>query len=475
MKTPNSNLTPTLSKIEREEEVLQIKNMADILKLLPAEVVTQERLKGAMMSIYFRWLLITFILVTLSVQFLSGYKSESMHSIVLTICYFLLNIVLWIAVRKKYDPNYLGYISAIIDVSIVTLNLYFSSLQNDKIAVTAAASMFLYPILFVLYTFRLNRSLLILIVLFSLLLFNINYYLQYLQHPDVYSTYLSTKPLSHIFKSIYLFFIGFLCIYLQQSLSEFIQKQILQANERAKLDVKVKIEEQKNKYAQQLIDQEKEQNKKLENEVKQRTQELTKANTQLLKLQKENLQSQFDVLKQQVNPHFLFNSLNVLTSLIKLEPDLAEKFSEQLSKVYRYVLENKDYELVDLNTELNFLDAYIFLLNIRFVGKLNVNLNIPEENRNDKIIPLGMQLLIENAIKHNVMSKSNPLIIDIFIDSNNCLNIINNLQLRPSQMVSTGVGLKNIMNRYQLLNLPLPTFEKTEKQFVAKIQLMTII
>ena len=165
--------------------------MADILKLLPAEVVTQERLKGAMMSIYFRWLLIAFIVVTLSVQFLSGYKSESMHSIVLTFCYFLLNIVLWIAVRKKYDPNYLGYISAIIDVSIVTLNLYFSSLQNDKIAVTAAASMFLYPILFVLYTFRLNRSLLIFIVLFSLLLFNINYYLQYLQHPDFYSTYLS--------------------------------------------------------------------------------------------------------------------------------------------------------------------------------------------------------------------------------------------------------------------------------------------
>jgi LytS/YehU family sensor histidine kinase len=178
------------------------------------------------------------------------------------------------------------------------------------------------------------------------------------------------------------------------------------------------------------------------------------------------------VLKQQVNPHFLFNSLNVLTSLIKLEPDLAEKFSEQLSKVYRYVLENKDNELVDLNTELNFLDAYIFLLNIRFVGKLNVNLSIPEKNRNDKIIPLAMQLLIENAIKHNVMSKMNPLVLDIFIDSTNCLNIINNLQERPSQIVSTGVGLKNILNRYKLLELPVPTFEKTKNQFIAKIQLI---
>jgi len=186
-------------------------------------------------------------------------------------------------------------------------------------------------------------------------------------------------------------------------------------------------------------------NSQLEKRVKESSKRLTEARTQLINLQKENLQSQFDVLKQQVNPHFLFNSLNVLTSLIKLEPDLAEKFSEQLSKVYRYVLENKDNELVDLNTELNFLDAYIFLLNIRFVGKLTVNLSIPEANRNYKIIPLAMQLLIENAIKHNIMSKMNPLVLDIFIDSTNCLNIINNLQERPSQIVSTGVGLKNIL------------------------------
>lgn len=213
-------------------------------------------------------------------------------------------------------------------------------------------------------------------------------------------------------------------------------------------------------------------NSQLEKRVKESSKRLTEARTQLINLQKENLQSQYDVLKQQVNPHFLFNSLNVLTSLIKLEPDLAEKFSEQLSKVYRYVLENKDNELVELNTELNFLDAYIFLLNIRFVGKLHVNLKVPDENRNDKIIPLAMQLLIENAIKHNVMSKSNPLIIDIYIDKENCLNVINNLQERPSQIVSTGVGLKNILNRYKLLELPIPTFEKTKNQFVAKIQLI---
>ncbi len=446
--------------------------MANIFKSLPTELIREERIKGALMSIYFRWLLIAVVIITLSIQMLTGYSSESIYSIVLTAIYLLLNIVLWIAARKQYDPAYLGYLSAIIDVFVITLNLHFSGMHHDKIAVTAAASMFLYPILFVLYTFRLNKSLLIFIILLSLFLFNLNYYYAYFQDIDFYSTYLSTTPQSHVFKSIYIFFIGFLCVYFQHSISVFLLKQLSQADERAKLDVKVKIEEQKNKYAQQLIEQEKEQNKKLEHEVKLRTEELTRANTQLLKLQKENLQSQYDVLKQQVNPHFLFNSLNVLTSLIKLEPDLAEKFSEQLSKVYRYVLENKDYELVDLNTELNFLEAYIFLLNIRFVGKLRINTNIADEHRNDKIIPLAMQLLIENAIKHNVMSKVNPLIIDIFIDDENYLNIINNLQERPSQISSTGIGLKNIMNRYQLLNLPLPSFEKTEKQFVAKIKLV---
>lgn len=213
-------------------------------------------------------------------------------------------------------------------------------------------------------------------------------------------------------------------------------------------------------------------NSQLEKRVKDSSKRLTETRTQLINLQKENLQTQYDVLKQQVNPHFLFNSLNVLTSLIKLEPDLAEKFSEQLSKVYRYVLENKDNELVDLNTELNFLDAYIFLLNIRFIDKLKVNIDIPINRRSDQIIPLAMQLLMENAIKHNTMSKLEPLLIDIFIDNDNNLNIVNNLQERPSQLVSTGVGLKNIQNRYQLLNNTKPVFEKTAHHFIAKVPLV---
>lgn len=213
-------------------------------------------------------------------------------------------------------------------------------------------------------------------------------------------------------------------------------------------------------------------NHRLEETIAERTQELTEANTQLLKVQKENLQSQFDVLKQQVNPHFLFNSLNVLTSLIRLEPDLAEKFTEHLSKVYRYVLENKDNELVKLSTELDFLDAYLFLLNIRFMGKISVSVNISEEQKEFLVIPLAMQLLIENAIKHNSMSKKSPLFIQIFVDEKCYLNIINNLQEREAHMTSTGVGLRNIQNRYLLLNNTLPEFEKTSDQFIARIPLI---
>ena len=212
-------------------------------------------------------------------------------------------------------------------------------------------------------------------------------------------------------------------------------------------------------------------NRNLEKRVLASSKKLTEANTQLIKLQKENLQSQFEVLRQQVNPHFLFNSLNVLTSLIKLEPDLAEKFTEHLSKVYRYVLENKDNDLVSLHTELDFLDAYIFLLNIRFMNKIVVDVTIGNDKKELLILPLALQLLIENAIKHNSMSKKNPLKIEIFIDKENKLNVVNNLQERESHMASTGVGLKNIEHRYHLLELPAPEFIKTETNFVARIPL----
>lgn len=213
-------------------------------------------------------------------------------------------------------------------------------------------------------------------------------------------------------------------------------------------------------------------NNTLEQSVAERTKQLTEANTQLLKVQKENLQSQFEVLKQQVNPHFLFNSLNVLTSLIKVDPDLAELFTERLSKVYRYVLENKEKDLVSLSTELEFLNAYLFLLEIRFMKKLFIEIKIDKGYFDYLILPIAIQLIIENAIKHNTFSKAQPLKIEIFVDDQQRLNIINNLNVRETKLVSTGVGLENINRRYVLVSDQRPEFIKTTEHFIAKLPLL---
>jgi PAS domain S-box-containing protein len=213
-------------------------------------------------------------------------------------------------------------------------------------------------------------------------------------------------------------------------------------------------------------------NNTLEQSVAERTKQLTEANTQLLKVQKENLQSQFEVLKQQVNPHFLFNSLNVLTSLIKIDPDLAESFTERLSKVYRYVLENKEKDLVSLSTELEFLNAYLFLLEIRFMKKLFIDIQIDKSYSDYQILPIAIQLILENAIKHNTFSKAHPLKIEIFIDEQQRLNIINNLNLRETKLISTGVGLENINRRYALVSDQKPEFIKTTEHFIAKLPLL---
>lgn len=721
------------------------------------ETLNTERLKGARLSIYFRWVFIAIIAFTLSLQMVSGYKSESIHSLFLVIVYLITNIVLYIAVKEKYDPRYLGFISATFDVAIVLYHLHFLSSNFDLMSATAAATMFLFPVLFLLYTFRLDRGLLIYLIVVSILGFNAIYYNQYFQFTEFFNSSLSLTPISHLFKSVYMLFIGSLCIYLQFSISKFIEKHIEEVKSKADLDVKIKMEEEKNKYSLQLIEQEKLLNKNLETEIQEkenlanelsesreqlhsilsnligaasrcmfddnltvvyysekifdicgypasdfvgnsvrtftsvihpdddlkcrnkinealetknpyefeyriihkngnivwaketgscvfdengnllyldgitvditkqketekavkeseqrykelmdflpqpifeldingnlifsnkagidffgvdvnkikgqapaldffieedrerivknfeesiaknisipeeytahkadgtlcpviiygssiykdgkpvgrrgiiidiserkkyelglvkakdeleqindnlehtiqeRTKELTKANTQLLKLQKENLQSQFEVLKQQVNPHFLFNSLNVLTSLIKIDPDLAESFTEKLSKVYRYVLENKEKDLVTLATEMEFLNSYLFLLDIRFMNKLDVEIKINKKYYEYLVIPIAVQLVIENAIKHNSFSKSKPLKINLYVDENENLIIINNLSIRETKITSTGVGLKNIKNRYSLVCDYEPSFNTTEDSFIVCLPLI---
>jgi len=189
-------------------------------------------------------------------------------------------------------------------------------------------------------------------------------------------------------------------------------------------------------------------------------------------LQQENLRIQYESLKSQVNPHFLFNSLNVLTSLIKIDPDLAERFAEQMSKVYRYVLEHREEDLVTLRTELDFINSYVFLLEIRFADKIKVNVNIPESFMEMKVPPLTVQLLIENAVKHNMFSKKTPLVIDIFIDADLNLNVINNLKKREIKMGSTAVGLVNIESRFRQLTNRELFFGESGGKFIARIPVL---
>ena len=169
-------------------------------------------------------------------------------------------------------------------------------------------------------------------------------------------------------------------------------------------------------------------------------------------LAKANLQSQLESLKNQVNPHFLFNSLNTLIQLIPEHPDNAVRFVHQMSKVYRYILEIKESDTTSLENELKFLIAYAFLLKERFGNNLKVQLADMEAYYNLQIIPLALQIVLENAIKHNIISTEKPLTIEIFVENDDKLVVRNNLQRKNQVQIGTGTGLENINNRYALLS-----------------------
>ncbi len=164
------------------------------------------------------------------------------------------------------------------------------------------------------------------------------------------------------------------------------------------------------------------------------------------KLKREQLSLQYETLKSQVNPHFLFNNLNSLTSLISTNPDKAIDFVKKLSEVYRYVLDQKDHELVDLETEIKFLQSYVFLQKIRF-GK-NLDVQIEVSSKNYKVIPLSVQMMVENAIKHNEISDKNPLLIRIFLAEDQYLTVENQLQKKAGSE-GIGSGIDNIRDRYE--------------------------
>ncbi|GAA3621815.1 2TM domain-containing protein [Flavivirga jejuensis] len=182
--------------------------------------------------------------------------------------------------------------------------------------------------------------------------------------------------------------------------------------------------------------------------------------------------AKFDALKNQLDPHFLFNSLNVLTSLIEENPDNAQKFTTSLSKVYRYVLEQKDKELVTVDEELQFAKTYMSLLKMRFEDSIVFDMPERASNPESKVVPLSLQLLLENAVKHNMVTSSKPLHIKIYEDRDN-LVVENNLQ--PKQIVKkgSGVGLSNIMQRYDLLTNKKVDINKEASRFAVAIPMLT--
>jgi len=195
---------------------------------------------------------------------------------------------------------------------------------------------------------------------------------------------------------------------------------------------------------------------------------------QTAQLMKENALAQFEALKNQVSPHFLFNSLSILSSLVHVDANLSEKFIDQLSRAYRYILEQKDNDTVPLKTELAFLNSYAFLLKIRFENKFDVNISITDQEAEKyHIAPLTLQLLIENCVKHNRMSQKEPLIVSILIKDDHL--VVKN-PVRPrnelERITSTGIGLANIKSRYQLLTKTPVQIGQDKDWFTVKIPLI---
>ncbi|HLO58334.1 MAG TPA: histidine kinase [Bacteroidales bacterium] len=186
-------------------------------------------------------------------------------------------------------------------------------------------------------------------------------------------------------------------------------------------------------------------------------------------LQRKALEMQLETLKNQVNPHFLFNSLNTLTTLVHKDPDMAEKLIINLSDSYRYILEQRDKKLVSLAVETEFVDNYLALQQTRFGGNLIVKKELPASD-DLFVIPLSVQMLVENAIKHNVITSDSPLTLELFVEGD-FLVVRNNLQVKTT-VVSGKVGLENIRQQYALISGKEPEIVRSASHFTVKIPLI---
>jgi LytS/YehU family sensor histidine kinase len=188
------------------------------------------------------------------------------------------------------------------------------------------------------------------------------------------------------------------------------------------------------------------------------------------RLMRENIAGKYEALKNQVNPHFLFNSLNALSNLVYEDQDKAVKFIKQLSEVYRYVLDTRDQEIVSIAQEIKFLEAYVYLQQIRFENRLNIQVNV--RNQNKFVTPLALQMLIENAIKHNIISSDDPLTVQLY-DEDGYVVVENNLQRKlVLAEPSAGVGLENIVKRYELLTDKKVQVIDGPEKFIVKLPLL---
>lgn len=188
------------------------------------------------------------------------------------------------------------------------------------------------------------------------------------------------------------------------------------------------------------------------------------------KLREENLIFQNETLKSQVNPHFLFNSLNTISSLIQTQPEAAERFINNLSSVYRYILENGQKDTVPLQSELDFISGYYNLHQVRDEEKILLIINAPDAGKY-KLLPVSLQILLENAIKHNIATRDNQLKITVYIEDQFII-VKNNLQRKATQLKSTMTGLKNLAERVRLVTKRNLIIQETNDHFIVKLPLL---
>lgn len=185
-------------------------------------------------------------------------------------------------------------------------------------------------------------------------------------------------------------------------------------------------------------------------------------------IKSQQLRSELSVLKNQISPHFLFNSLNTLVTLIHEDAGQAARFTQKLSDVYRYILQHKDKEVVDLGTELEFTEAYNFLMKMRFEQSLDIRVKVDAAHLDLLVAPLTLQMLVENAVKHNIVSIAQPLQVDIYVENGRSLIVRNTLRRKQTVENSTHTGLANIRQRYTYLSdRPVDVIETREHFLVA--------